>query len=372
MKNTKITNIMKITKIMKIMRSTKSTKRKSMMTTEVNTGVDTEASWQWWVHQFTAMNTLVEVLVYGRNATQPFVVEQLFREAEQRMSRFLPDSELSRFNATGDQAVTLSPELFDALEAALAAAWATGGLFDPTLLDDLVAAGYDRSFEHIVERAQFRWSAPADLHDAPQVTRRRLVSYANVQLDRARRQAMKPSALRLDLGGMGKGWTVDRAAELLLGEGPFLVNAGGDLYAHGQPGDSRGWEITIEHPWLPDRWIARLFLDHMALATSTIMKRRWRRNGALHHHLIDPRSGRPANTDAASVTVVAPRTLLAEIFAKVALVLGAEAGIAYLEQTPDIDGLIYTTDGRILHTSGLHNQIDALAPAGQLYAEASL
>ncbi|HHW86750.1 MAG TPA: FAD:protein FMN transferase [Chloroflexi bacterium] len=338
-----------------------------MMTTEVNA----VAPWQWWEHRFTAMNTTVEVQVYGRNPTQPLAVEQLFREAEQRMSRFLSDSELSRFNATGDQPVTLSPELFDALEAALAAAWATDGLFDPTLLDDLVAAGYDRSFEHVVERAQFRWSAPVDLHDAPQVTRRRLFSYADIQLDRAGRRATKPAALRLDLGGMGKGWTVDRAAELLLGEGPFLVNAGGDLYAHGQPGDRRGWEITIEHPWRPEQWIARLFLDHMALATSTIMKRRWRRNGALHHHLIDPRSGRPANTDAASVTVVAPRTLLAEVFAKVALVLGAEAGIAFLEQTPDIDGLIYTTDGRLLHTTGLRDRIDALAPTGQSDAETS-
>jgi len=338
------------------------------MTTEANA----MTSWQWWTHRFSAMNTAVEVLVYGRNATQPLAIEQLFREAEQRMSRFLPDSELSRFNAAGDQPVALSPELFDAIEAALAAAWATGGLFDPTILDDLVAAGYDRSFEQVVERAQFCWSAPIDWHDAPQVTRRRLSSYAHIQLDRARRQAIKPAALRLDLGGMGKGWTVDRAAELLVGEGPFLVNAGGDLYAHGQPGDARGWAITIEHPWLPERWIARLFLDHKALATSTIMKRRWRRSGELHHHLIDPRTGRPANTDAASVTVVAHRAMLAEVFAKVALVLGAEAGIAYLEQTPEIEGLIYTTDGRILHTPGLSAWLGALAPAGQLDAEVSL
>lgn len=338
----------------------------------MTTDVQGSTPWQWWTHRFSAMNTAVEVLVYGRNPTQPLAVEQLFREAEQRMSRFLPDSELSRFNAADDQPAALSPELFDAIEAALAAAWATGGLFDPTILDDLVAAGYDRSFEHVVEHAQFRWSAPVALHDAPQVTRRRRFSYADIQIDRVGRRVTKPSILRLDLGGMGKGWTVDRAAELLLGEGPFLINAGGDLYAHGQPGDPRGWEITIEHPWLPERWIARLFLDHKALATSTIMKRRWRRNGAMHHHLIDPRTGRSANTDAASVTVVAHRAVLAEVFAKVALVLGAEAGIDYLEQTPDIEGLIYTTDGRILHTAGFSAWLDALAPAGQLDAEVSL
>lgn len=316
------------------------------------------ANWQWRSHQFFAMNTTVEVLVFGRTPNLPHVVERLFREAEQRMSRFLPDSELSRFNAAGAHPVKLSSELFAVLEMALAGAHATGGLFDPTVLNDLITAGYDQSFECLVQPEMHHRITLLHEEEAPKQVR--TATYADIRLDPATLQATKPLGLRVDLGGLGKGWTVDRAAEALLGEGPFLVNAGGDLYAHGQPGDPRGWEILIEHPWAPGRWIARLHLDHMALATSTTTKRRWQHNGRIHHHLIDPRTGYPAKTDAASVTVLAPRTALAEIFAKAALLLGAEAGVDYLEQTPNVEGLIYTVDGRIVHTSGLTHQLDTL------------
>lgn len=333
--------------------------------TATMTESDASVRWDWQEHRFRSMNTAVEVALYGRNTTKAAAVETLFRQAEQRMSRFLPDSELSCFNRWDGTPLPLSPELFAALETALWAASATDGLYDPTILDDLEAAGYDRSFEYVVERSEFRWSVPAALVDAPQVVRRRTASYTDIQLDRATGAGRKPAGLRLDLGGMGKGWTVDRAAEWLMGEGPFLVNAGGDLYAHGQPGDARGWAVTIQHPLTPERWIARLFLHHAGLATSTTMKRRWRHAGRTQHHLIDPRRGQPADTDAISVTVVAQRTVLAEIFAKVALLLGAAPGIEFLTATDGVEGLIYTTDGQVLTTPGLAPWLDAVEPAGR-------
>ena len=112
----------------------------------------------------------------------------------------------------------------------------------------------------------------------------------------------------------------------------------------------RGWRIALEHPLHADRWLAQVFVLNRGLATSTVMKRRWRKAGQLAHHLIDPRTGRPAQTDALSVTVLAPRTVLAEIYAKAALILGAEAGLAYLEQLPEVEGLIFTAAGRIVCT----------------------
>ena len=174
----------------------------------------------------------------------------------------------------------------------------------------------------------------------------------------------RPVDLQFDLGGMGKGWTVDRAADRLQACRAFLVNAGGDLYAQGQPGDDRGWRIALEHPLHPDRWMAQLFVQNRGLATSTIMKRRWRTGGRLAHHLIDPRTGQPAQTDALSVTVLAPRTVLAEIYAKAALILGAEAGLAYLETLPDVEGLIFTAAGGIACTAGFAPWLDAVEPVG--------
>jgi thiamine biosynthesis lipoprotein len=324
------------------------------------TGVDAQAP-RWQQHCFRAMNTHVEVAVYDDNAGTTVGIETLFRQAEQMMSRFRPDSELSQLNAAAASRA-VSPALFAVIETALWAARQTGGLYDPTILADLEAAGYDRSFEYVVAWGGFAWPAPAA--GAFDAERRCRTSYADIALDPATGAVARPAGVRLDLGGIGKGWTVDRAVEQLVGAEAFLVNAGGDLYAHGRPGHPRGWRVTIEHPLQPTHWIARLFVDHAGLATSTTMKRRWAVNGKHQHHLIDPRTGRPAITDALSVTVVAPRTVTAELLAKVALLLGVDAGLDYLTATASVEGLIYTADGRMLTTPGLATMLDAVEPAG--------
>jgi len=314
----------------------------------------------WQQHHFRAMTTDVYAWACTADAQVVRQVETLFHAQERCMSRFDAASELSRLNASPDRQVAVSPALFAPLTAAFWAADATGGLFDPTLLAPLAAAGYDRSFEHIVERASFRWTAAPELAGMPGVQHRRLASYRQVTLLAATQQVERPPGLGIDLGGMGKGWAVDRAADLLNGEAPFLVNAGGDLFAHGLPGDAHGWRIDVEHPLQPERWIARLRLTHHALATSSVMKRRWRQDGQTMHHLIDPRTGQPADTDVLSCTVVAGRTVVAEILAKAALILGAEAGLAWLGEMPGAAALVYTSDRQVRWTPNLEPLIDAI------------
>ncbi|MBK8050485.1 MAG: FAD:protein FMN transferase [Anaerolineales bacterium] len=145
---------------------------------------------------------------------------------------------------------------------------------------------------------------------------------------------------------------MDRAADLLYRSGPFIVNAGGDLYAYGHPDNGAGWCVDIEHPFEPHQSVATVRVDHHAMATSSIGKRRWSHAGAIQHHLIDPRTGRPATTDALSVTIVAPRTALAEVYAKAVLLLGVEAGLDFLRNLQDIDALIYTSRGNVVCTEG--------------------
>lgn len=322
------------------------------------------ATWNWQQHSFRAMNTNIFVWLYSQGEHATTAIEALFRHQEQRLSRFDAASDLTALNRCPHTTCPVSPDLYAALEAALWAATATGGLYDPTILTDLERAGYDRSFERIVARASFQWTVSPDQVDAPGVTHRRPFDYRSVELVPDRRAVRRPAGLGIDLGGMGKGWTVDRAADRLHGRGPFLVNAGGDLYAEGLPGDTRGWALTLEHPLHPDRWMASLHLTDGALATSTVTKRRWQKDGKAHHHLIDPRTGRPADTDSLSVSVVARRTMLAEIFAKVALLLGAEDGMAYLASLPDVEGLIYTADQRIIYTEGFAALLDDVAVEG--------
>lgn len=329
------------------------------MTTTANMKTTTstpprQSTWHWTRHEFRAMNTDVAVeLLSDRTNSRDLVldVERLFASVERRLSRFNPASELSQLNAASQDVFIASPPLIDAVEVALWAANATAGLYDPTLLDALESAGYDRSFERIESPEPLSPTAPVLASKAElAAAHSRPFSYRSIQVNRARRQITRPAGLRLDLGGMGKGWTVDRAADALQGLGPFLINAGGDLFAYHSPPGTNGWPIEISHPLNPEQTVAQIELHHRALATSTIARRRWRHNGQVRHHLIDPRTGRPAQTDAISVSVTAPRTVIAEVYAKTALILGVDRGLAFLQGLADVEGLIVAADASVYQT----------------------
>ncbi len=301
--------------------------------------------WHWNGYGFRAMNTRIYTWLYTStpNSTDILLdVQDTFDSMEQRLSRFIPYSELSQLNNhTGDEFIA-SPILFSAVQSALWAATATGGLFDPTILPDLEAAGYDRSFEK-VERHQ-----PPLNGNGTHATR---LNFTHVTLKPYNRGIAKPDGLKLDLGGMGKGWTVDRVADRLLTLGAFLVNAGGDIYAYGAPPNCTTWTITLPHPPGAPTPVTTLHVANRAVATSSIIRRRWMRGNTPQHHLIDPRTGKPADTDLLTVTVIASRVAVAEVYAKVALILGAKAGLEYLEALPNVEGLLYTHEHTILHTS---------------------
>ncbi len=323
-----------------------------------------QPEWRWTGYSFRAMNTKIQTWLFSQTSSDVLVdVQRLFGSIEKRLSRFNPHSELSLLNQAPQTAFSASATLLDAMETALWAAQSTGGLYDPTILNQLKTAGYDRSFEQI-ERVALTAASPRPQPVTADYGISAGYSYQSVQLNRANRQIHKPVGVGLDLGGMGKGWTVDRAADRLQGLGPFLINAGGDIFAYQTPPSQKGWEVNLIHPLHPEQFIARLYLHHKALATSTVARRRWQKNGQIMHHLIDPRSGQPAQTDALSVSVVADRTVIAEVYAKVALILGVEQGIAWLQNLPGVEGLIYTADHQIVLTPGLVPLIDRLEPEG--------
>jgi len=326
----------------------------------------TTLDWRWNNHAFRAMNTNVYTQLYSQTNSEVLIdVQRLFNSFEKTLSRFDPHSELSRLNGSEQPPFKAGPTLLDAVEVALWAAKMTGGLYDPTILNDLERAGYDRSFEKISTATPLPQSPRDSSPYGPTwPSFSRPFTFRDVHLNRPRREIYKPAGVRLDLGGMGKGWTVDRAADRLQGLGPFLVNAGGDIFAYQSPPGQKGWDIDLIHPFMPDQFMARVRLHHRALATSTLAKRRWQHNGQIHHHLIDPRTGEPADTDAVSVTVVAQRTVIAEVIAKVALILGVEQGLAYLQKLPGIEGLICTADSTIVTSSGLESLLERLEPAG--------
>jgi len=310
-------------------------------------------------HVFRAMNTFVEAQVFtdtGMAASALAQVEALFRTGEARFSRFDPDSELSRLNRATGHPFRASLELFVLVAEALQAAVDSGGLFNPGILDALELAGYDRSFEQLNERrVTGPGTAPASEPETPMLECSDLLQ---IRLDARSRTIHLPAGLRLDLGGIAKGWTVDRAAALLTDLGPCLVNAGGDLCASGAPPGQSHWRIGVPDPWCPERDVAILRLRDAALATSGINRRRWRYNGREQHHLIDPYRGVPATSDLATVTVIAPTTTQAEILAKVAFLLGLEEGLAYVDCQPSAAALTITQEGRMFGTQNIDQYLE--------------
>src|SRR5207249_3706023 len=159
----------------------------------------------------------------------------------------------------------------------------TGGLFDPTVLPALVAAGYDRDFRE-VRSAAHGTRSPVPLPSGP------AGRWAEVEL--RGRLLRVPTGAALDFGGIGKGWAADVASQHTIGLPWAVVDAGGDLRLGGTPPDG-GLDVAVEDPEAPGVEVLRLKLDTGALATSSITHRRW---GPSLHHIVDPRTGRPAVT----------------------------------------------------------------------------
>ena len=278
-------------------------------------------------HTFRAMGTEIELLVEADGAAGALdAAEDEFHRLEALLSRFREDSELSRLNRDG--AVDAGPDLRHVVELALAARERTAGRFDPTIHDALVAAGYDRSFEQIDPWCQAPCLAPGVAGGAVSVEGTR------IELDRG---------VRIDLGGIGKGYAAERAAEILATAGPCLVNAGGDIAVRGGR-----WPVGVETAAEP----LTLELSRGGLATSGQDRRRWRRNGRELHHLIDPRTGEPAETDLLRVTAIAPDAIEAEVAAKSLFLAGAECAACEADAA-GIAAVLVTGDGRTILAGGL-------------------
>lgn len=250
------------------------------------------------VRRFQAMGCAVEV--GGATRREAEAIERIFQARDRQFSRFRDDSELARVNRTPHEVVTVSKAFGQMVERALAAAAATGGLVDPTLASAIEAAGYDRDFDELEPRAdRARAGPPGRWRDVRMVGR----------------LLIRPVGLELDLNGVVKGQTVDEAADLLSGEG--FVTAGGDYAGRGEH------DVA-----LPGGGSVRV--TRGGLATSGTTKRRWLRAGTWQHHLIDPETGRPAESPWTEVTVSAATCLQADVAAKAAFLLGPD-GPAWLD-----------------------------------------
>jgi thiamine biosynthesis lipoprotein len=301
---------------------------------------------------FTCMGCEVRLLMDGPGAhARAADAQRWLRDFDTRLSRFEPASELCRLNADARAAVPASRLLRAAVRAGLWAAERTGGLVDPTLLDELEAAGY-RTTRRDVEPASLR----AALEHAPPRAPGRPHPDARWRawaVDDEAGYVRRPPGSRFDTGGIGKGLAADAVAQLVADLPRFAVDCAGDARIGGREAGWRPFEVDVHHP-LGGGVAHRLALGWGAVATSGLDARLWRTpDGGYAHHLMDPSTGIPAWTGLLSATALASGALEAETLAKAALLSGPPGARRILRAA---GGVLVHDDGGVELVGPIHER----------------
>ncbi|QSO50663.1 FAD:protein FMN transferase [Alicyclobacillus curvatus] len=307
--------------------------------------------------KFRAMGTQVELAAIPEPYHSFAEIEEAFSAAkrriaylEQRLSRFDPKSDVTYINTQSGRFVRVSVETVAVVELALEAYRVSQGLFCPWMGEVIEQLGYDVSFENIDEPSGGRAGVGASrrLRTIPprDFTAGQLPLYVEPEENLVRID----TGYHLDLGGLAKGWIVEQVVNEFTHRGfrNIVVNAGGDLVCRGkQPGGP--WTVGIVNPWDESDSLFKLDVENLAMATSGTYRRRWQSSHGEVHHLLDPRTGRPSDSDVVSCSVLASRLTGAEVLAKTALLLGKEQGMRWLEKQPQRGYVIITREKEVFH-----------------------
>jgi thiamine biosynthesis lipoprotein len=303
------------------------------------------------------MGSELRVSVWTANdAPAGAAIDAVFSEFDRLdalMSVWKDGSDIQRLNAAaGDHPVRVSAEVREVLRTAHQVSDWTGGKFDVTFgaLSGLWKFDHDQD-NRIPDRADVLKRLP-------------LVDYRRLKIDdEAGTAFLERRGMRAHLGGIGKGYAVDRAVAILRQRGitDFIVQAGGDMYVSGRRGD-RPWRVAIRDPRGPeDRSFAALDLTDGSFSTSGDYERFFMKDGRRYHHILDPDLGEPA-TACRSVTIAADNATLADALSTGVFVVGPEEGMKLVERLPHVEAVIVSANNEVLISSGLRGRLMLLAP----------
>jgi len=276
--------------------------------------------------------------VKGNDAIDAVMAE--LRRIDALMSHYKPESQLSQINARAYQEpVQVDKELFDLIKLSTYYSQITAGAFDITY----ASVGYLYDYRRHIHpsEAQIKSALPA-------------VNWHNLLLDEAHHTVrFEHAGMRIDLGGIGKGYAVDHGIDLLKARGfkHAVVTAGGDSRIIGDH-MGRPWLVAIRHPDDPKKVVTRIPLSDSAMSTSGDYERYFDESGVRYHHIIDPHTGHSASK-VRSATVLAPTATQTDGMSKTAFVLGPEKALEIINRLPEYDAVFVCPDGRVLYSNGL-------------------
>jgi FAD:protein FMN transferase len=304
-----------------------------------------------------AMGSLLTVTIWSADASAAqAAIAEVFREfdrLEDLMSTWRAGSDVLRLNAAaGRGPVKLSPEVIEVLGLAHHYSELTGGKFDVTFAALSGLWRFDQDMDRTVpSRAAIAARLP-------------LVRWQDLVIDAAAGTAeLRRRGMSVNLGGIGKGYAVDRAIAILRRRGfaDFLVQAGGDLYVGGHP-RGRAWRLGIQDPRGPaDTPFAALELSDATCSTSGDYERFFIKGGRRYHHILDPATGQPAMASR-SVTLVTAKAVEADALAKAVFILGPEQGLALVARFPGVEAVIVGAHNEVRVSPGLRERLALLAP----------
>jgi len=259
-----------------------------------------------------------------------------FAEVERRCSRFDEASELRSLSGRVGESTSISTLLFSALDLSLEVAHLTGGALDPSVGGSMERAGFNTNY---LTGEQVTSPASADSS----------ATYRDIVLDHDAHTVTLLRPLSLDLGAVAKGLAIDLAARELTGLPGFVINAGGDIFAHGCNADGEPWRIGIRHPRRNAELLTALRITNAAVCTSGDYERR--QAAGVGHHIVNPVSGSSAGSTV-SATVIAPTAMVADALSTAIFVLGPEAGLDLLNRQ-GVDGMIVGSDLNVVATADM-------------------
>ncbi|MCP4398917.1 MAG: FAD:protein FMN transferase, partial [bacterium] len=278
------------------------------------------------------LDTVVELILVSPDETRAKEAMSAayaeMQRVEALLSKYRQESQIFRINQqAGQQPVVVDNEVIEILRRSLAYSRQTEGLFDISIAPLVDLWGVGTEHERVPDAVELEQLLT-------------YVNYAHINIRKAGEVFLRYPQNALDLGGIAKGYSIDRAFEVLKQHGitSALVNAGGDIRCIGRKTDGSAWRIGVKHP-REKGVLAVIELKEMAVATSGDYERFFLRQNTRFHHLLDPRSGLPAR-DCQSVTILAPSTEQADVMATAVFIMGPEQGLEFIETHADIEGMI--------------------------------
>lgn len=292
-----------------------------------------------------AMDTYMSLIAYGDGARDALAAAaREINRLERELSRTVSTSDVYQLNAGGSASV--SDETAALLTAAVEYSEKTGGLFDVTIAPLVTLWGITTDSPRVPSQGEIDALLP-------------LVGSDHIHLDGD--TVILDTGCAVDLGGIAKGYASDRVAEILRQNAVTgaAVSLGGNVYVCGQKPDGTGWSVAVQDPKNTDSYALTLELTDTFAVTSGGYQRFFTgEDGTVYQHILDPRTGRPAETDLLSVTVIAQNGTMADAYSTALYVMGEQGACDFWRQSAAaFDLVLITADGRVLYTPGLEGHI---------------